>query len=452
MTADAVLPDSNAGRRAAWLLDHLGVGGWTGPAGDRFADGPAGAFVDGGEERVRHLAEQLAGCRVTAASVDATGCDLVLHSGRLRRSTLRIEVEDGPPHRIRDTELARTLPEGMVMRPATPEDGAELAELCRQTPIVLGDKRLVIDPGEDYWTATRLMDGCAALVALYEGRIVAVQLATMFEARFGGRHQMVAIVLHTRVHPDFAQSGVRSAIQRTMVQMPGRAPDETDGPGGTDSGTPRSEPLELTGISYVSSENATALTARARQATWACKPYRVVLPCPMDGIAPSGRTATPEDAARIVTLINEGHRDEELFLEYSEAKLRSRLSRAPDLYSWDDVLIGEGAVVGTWFAHQRRTLTDASGVASTSIRAVVADHGMLPGHEEELLGLLATAAAKAAARGITHLSIFSSDGSRGSAALRSAAESIEQYEVVNPFHPEPPGTVERGLWVDQLHF
>jgi hypothetical protein len=436
------LPETVAGRRAAWVLDRLGIEGWIGAPEP--AESAAEAFVEEGASRQRELASLLDGCRVTGATGDDLRCDLVLHAGPLRRSTLRIDVEARAPHRIERAHVARTLPEGMELRAARDEDGRELAELCRQTPIVLGDRRLVIDPGDDYWTATRLMDGSTAIVATYEGRIVAVQLATMFEARFDGKHQHVAIVLHVRVHPDFAMAGVRSAIQRQMMSgvstESGEAPDGPAGP-----------QLDLTGISYVSSENELALTPRTRQASWACKAERVVLPCPLPGTPGRGRVATPADAAMIVGIINAGHRDEELFLDYTEEKLQGRLTRAADLYGWDDVLVGDGAVVGTWFAGQRRTWHLADGTTSSS-RALVADYGALPGREDELVGLLATAAARAASLGMTELAIFSSKGSRGYDALRAVAADVEQYEVVNPFHPEPAGTVERGIWVDQLHF
>ena len=463
MAADISIASSPVGARLRWLLHELDIPGWDrGAPGGRSRGSADEAFVENGGSAVAALARQLADYRVVAVEeADETDCTLVLQSGPLRRSTLRVTVEADRPHRIRHASVTRTLPEGTYLRPATPEDGRELAELCRQTPILLSNGRqLVIDPGDDYWTGTRLMGMANALVAVHGERIIAVQLGTMFEARYGGRHQRVAVVLHTRVHPDFAMAGIRTVIQRVFQQVSAQRMQQAQHEAGvtepdrgdrSDRATPPTAPLALTGISYVAAENLTTQSDRIRAASWKCKPYRLVLPCPLPRATDHGRVATAADGPRIVELINRCHGEEELFLPYTERYLEERLSRAPDLYTWGDLLLGENAVVGVWMSGERRVLTDG-GTTTTSVRGLVLDHGFAPGHEDELLLLLGAASRRAAGRGMTHLSVFSSDGSPGAASLRSVAETIERYEVVNPFHPEPAGTVDRGMWVDQIYF
>ncbi len=54
-------------------------------------------------------------------------------------------------------------------------------------------------------------------------------------------------------------------------------------------------------------------------------------------------------------------------------------------------------------------------------------------------------------RDITHLSLFTSPGSPGYAALRPLATRVEPYHL-NIGTPDPPGLADRGIYVDHLYF
>jgi hypothetical protein len=85
------------------------------------------------------------------------------------------------------------------------------------------------------------------------------------------------------------------------------------------------------------------------------------------------------------------------------------------------------------------------------VRALVLDYGCTSDGLGELVGLVTDWCARLAAEGATELSIFTSGGSRGAAALTALAKRREPYVVLCAV---PPGerVKERGLYVDQLYF
>ncbi|MGH7786326.1 MAG: hypothetical protein ACRERC_05630 [Candidatus Binatia bacterium] len=165
---------------------------------------------------------------------------------------------------------------------------------------------------------------------------------------------------------------------------------------------------------------------------------------------PAGRAATPEDAARIVALLNATHEREELFIPYTVERLAARLEREPALYGWAHLRLGASAVVGIWPAGVR-LLRETGATREESVRALVLDFGCAPGAEDELIGLLRAACGPLAKAGFTLLSLFSSPGGPARAALTALAVRVEPY-VFNMGLPEPEDIASRGLYVDQLYF
>ena len=473
---DALAADESAVARAARsVLAAAGV--------VRVVAGDGDVQVDGFDEVVGRLRRDVEGAAVEQVEARDDTFYVTLAQGE-RRWSVQFFF-DAESERVTRVGVERALPPGFEIRLARLDDNEGILDVCRNTPIVLGDTTVTIDPGDDYFALLGLMDMAGSMVATCNGRVVAVQCGTGYEVRFNGRHQRMAQILHTRVLPEFSGIGLFSILSKAMrggqwlagpvtpgapkteaqleamrrVERAHAAARDTAGEdveGGRDASR---KPLALNNCSYFAVENE-AIKRTNVLPTWKCRPWRAVLPCDASesasasaaggSKAPGSRVATIDDTSRIVELINACHNDEELFLEYTDAFLTRRLTRSP-LYSWDDFLISDRAVVGVWAAGQRRTF-ERDGATEQQTRALVLDYGFVPGAEDEFGTLLAEACATAAARGMTHVSIFSSDPSPGAAKLRELAERVEVYELVTPTTGEPEGTLARGVYVDQIYF
>jgi hypothetical protein len=181
---------------------------------------------------------------------------------------------------------------------------------------------------------------------------------------------------------------------------------------------------------------------------WPVGAARLIIDTATVAASPNGRPAQESDVARLVELFNFTHRNEELFVPYTEETLAMRMHRAPDLYSWRNVLIGDRAALGVWPAGLgvRR---DADGVETNDVRALVLDYGCES--EDALVELIGAAAGGLRSQGTTELSIFCSGPSPLFPALSRLSKRIEPYLVrcaVAPGHE----LEQRGVYVDQLYF
>lgn len=426
-----------------WLLDQLS--GVVPPA----TDDQAAAAVMGDDPQgfLAWLRHELPEPELQRVEVDGAVLVAYLLTSHGRRYSLRVPVEDEAPHRIGWVTLNRVLPDGMEARHAVEADNDAILAVCRNTPVVLGEARITIDPGPDYFAYLRLMASHMPLVATDDGRPVAVHCAVMYPAHLEGSPVQMAQILHSRVLPQYAGLGLWSVMNR-MVQ--GAAADiqrERYEQEDSSAGEP------IIGCAYMAIGNDSVHRLGGAQGAWASRPYRVTIPAMRDGGTSGGaiRRATRGDAAEIVEILNRCHEGEELFRPYTVETLTARLERAPELYTWHDVLMGDGAVVGLWHAGLRRTRTEG-GTSRASIRSLVLDYGCVPGHDTELERLLRAAAAEMQARRHDHLSIFTSDAARASHVVRSLGDGIEEYEFTTPSMPEPPTARERGVYVDQIYF
>ena len=432
-----------------WLLDQISG------AAPAATDDEAAAAVGGDDPQgfLSWLRGELAGPELQRVESDGDDA-LVLYilTARGRRFQLRVPVEEEPPHRIGWVALNRVLPDGMEVRHADETDNDAIVEICRNTPLVLGDCSVTIDPGPDYFAYMRLMESRMPLVATDNGRPVAVHSAAMYRATLDGQRVRMAQILHSRVLPGYEGLGLWSVMNRRVQAMAVEIRDQWDDPAPDDPGASSPEPI--IGCAYMAVDNDSVHRLGGAQGAWACRPYRVTIPCTR---AMPDRTdvrrATPDDAVALVEIFNACHDGEELYRPYTPTTLSSRLERAPDLYSWGDVLMTDGAAVGIWHAGMRRiTVDNAARTEQVSVRSLVLDYGFVEGAEAELDALLVLAATAAAGRGHTHLSIFTSDASRGSQLLRGLGDGVEEYEFTTPAAPEPPLTRERGIYVDQMYF
>jgi hypothetical protein len=163
-----------------------------------------------------------------------------------------------------------------------------------------------------------------------------------------------------------------------------------------------------------------------------------------------GRPAKPEDAKRIVEILNTCHDDEATYLPYTIESLTARLRRARDLYSWDKVWMTDNAVVGVWPAGLKVTRTE-DGVTTENIRASVLDHGFLPGAEADFESLLRGWCGWLVERGTTELAIYTSQGSKNYPIVSKLASQMDVYDL-RMDAPEPEDVNERGVYVDAVYF
>jgi hypothetical protein len=163
-----------------------------------------------------------------------------------------------------------------------------------------------------------------------------------------------------------------------------------------------------------------------------------------------GRTATAADVERIVEVLNAGHEGEEMYLPHTAESFTTRMERAPELYSWGKVLIGDGAVVGVWPAGLRVAIDGPDG-NTRSVRAVVLDHGFVPGAEAEFDRLVRAWCARLVSAGHSELTLATSEPSPSYPWVAPVASRMDAF-LFRMSVPEPEGASTRGLYVDAVYF
>ncbi len=348
---------------------------------------------------------------------------------RGRRWDLVIQFEAEGDRRIRNIRLERRLPDGVEVRDATPEDGAGLAALYAATPMQAGDLTVTIDPGDDYFVMTRLMEHARTLVALEHGKPIGLYTGTLFQATLRGDDVVAALGCHTRIADGKAGGGLWSIMNTRMI-------DGFDG----NFDVP---------LAFVLSGN-TAASRLTTAGAWPAIPVRAAIPCRPEAAA-VGRAATPDDAGTMAEILNATHGGHDLYRNLTAEDVARRLERAPDLYGWGDVWLHDGAVVGIGRTFHKR-LTESPAGTERSVRALVYDYGALPGSEDALTALLAARGADAAGRGATHLSVFTCEAARLYTTLVDAAAITETYDLFAPGVEADDDAATRGIFVDQIHF
>ena len=387
-------------------------------------------------DRVGHPMTVVARHVPAGAEAGSTGV-FVLEGDRQRRWELSCRLDETEPHRISWYNLERSLPDGVEIRVATAADSGALADLYRSVPMVAGDLQVTIDIGDDYFVATRLMPESRTLIATDHGRPIGLYTGTRFAAMLNGRACKVILGCHTRIDAAKAGGGVWSRMNRQLIDHFANDFDAA--------------------MAFVLTGNAAASRLTTAGA-WPAGPVRAVIPCASlaekDGTDLEVRRATPADAARIAEILNATHEGRELFLPYTAESLTTRLERASDLYGWDGVWIAGDAVVGIGEHVHRRVTTSPRG-EERSTRAIVYDYGFRVGDdggEAAFLTLLASRSRALAARGVSHLSVFTSEPAPAYPLLAGLAESLEQYDLLVPPVPPDDAADRRGVYVDPAVF
>lgn len=351
-----------------------------------------------------------------------------------RRWIVGCEVERPRPHRITFMRIRSTL-DGLAVRLATATDSSAMTECELQCPMVLGNRRIYVDRGHDWFAANRVVgDAAAVAVGELDGRILGIYGAVALPMRIAGivRHRFSP--RHLRMLPETQGTGIwRSLTGPTYEALAGR----WDGP-----------------VSFISPYNeATQRTHATAPNKWSIQPVRAVVEVAEHAGPPAGRVATPKDAAKVVEILNTCHEDEEGYVPYTSESLTARLSRAPDMYSWDRLWITDRAAVGVWPSGKTtRWIIEEDGRRSVQRRALVVDHGFLPDGADDFEALVRAWCSRCTADGLTHLTVFTSKGSPGYRRIATMAADLEPFDMWTHDTPEPDSARERGLYIDQLYF
>jgi hypothetical protein len=435
-------PATPAGRQAAWYLGRLHTLGEGADLTDktRFSafvpDALRAASTDEAARSAWHAMAQRVSAPFEAlafASGSQTAVEATVSGGKERRWKLTVVVEDGAPYRIARLDWERLFDFELVVRQAAPSDAAALADLERRCPIELGDVRFWFDRGERYFDFTRLAEDCTVGLATVDGEPAAMTCGSRFTARIGGVDKSLVLVSHLRVLPEHQRKGLWGAANRVLDKYW----PHVDG-----------------SSAYIAQDNAGMQHGfRHTPDKWPGPVWRLRLDCARLAGPACGRPATRADAAAIAQALNRFHADEQMFVPYTEASLAARLSRAPDLYGWDQVWLEDGAVVGVWPAGRAlRIVTERGGVRTHADPGLVLDYAAEPGAEAAFERLLCAWCGWLAPRGIDRLTIFTSPHGPAAGLLTSLADEVEPYDMWTPGVSPPADAETKGLYVDPVYF
>ncbi len=433
-------PASPAGRQTVWYLARLHGKGENADLADRdrftaSAGGPLEAAGD--DDQVRKYWRGVVDRYGAIQEIELVAVSNLQMEARVlakdRRWKLTLAVESSHPHRIERLVWERLHDFQLEVREATAADAAILADVERRCPIVLDGARLWFDRGEHYFDFARLMEDCTIGLASVDGAPAAVTCGARHTVRIGGAAQSILTVSHLRVLPEHQRKGLWGEVNRVLDKYW----PQVDGSG-----------------AYIAVGNAGMQHGfRNTPDKWPTEVLWARLDTARLGGPGFGRSATPDDAPWLVETLNAFHADEEMFVPYTEERLVARLERAADLYSWENVQLTDGAVVGVWPAGPAmRLVTERAGVQSQSQPGVVLDYGFAPGHEAAFESLLRAWCGWLDERGMDRLSIFTSAGSRGVALLRSLADEVEAFNMWTPGVAVPADAEAKGLYVDPIYF
>jgi hypothetical protein len=433
---DLRLPESPAGRQVRWYLDRLGdaaalsaeeMAAHFAPSANIYApplDDPRGWLV------LHDGRDRFDGATVTVRSDDALEVEGVTPEGRRWRYRFAVDAASG---RFTELVIEWVQEEAITVRRATEADGPALADIERRSPLVLGETKVTIDRGDDYFAVARLMEDVAVAVADVDGVPGAVNCAAALTVCLGGKPYRVSYFHHLRILPEHQRKGLFQKLGQSLGDY---MPPHVEGT-----------------YAYVSPDNASSQRLFSFAEAWPVAPLMCELPVGRGRGPSAGRVATPADAERVVEIINRCHGDEEMFCPYTAASLTARLERAPAQYSWADLRMSDAAAVGVWPAGDSfSVIVDSPEGRRVEREGYVLDHGFLPGAEEEYERLLRSWCAELDDAGFTRLVTFSSERSPGYDVLVSLEAEMQPFDLF-VFGPErPEGADRRGVYVDLIYF
>ncbi len=329
---------------------------------------------------------------------------------------------------------ATTAPDAsIVVRPATEDDAAALAEIERRSPMVSGDVRVTVDRGEDYFASARLMEASDVVLAEVDGEPAAVHCAAFHHVRLAGEIVRVCYVHHLRVSAQHQGMGLFGRLKQVAA--------------------PR-YPADLAGsYAWVARGNSRSRGLAPDIAPWDVEVARMRFDTRAAAGPAYGRPATEADAGHIVDLLNGSHAAEEFFVPYTVESLTARLERAPELYGWENLWLTDGAVLGVWPAGRGiQVITESPAGTTVNRDAVVLDYGVAAGAEADLLALTRAWCSRAADEGLDSLAAFTSPAAPNWSLRGELAHGTQSFDLIVSRLDEPSGLAASGLHVDPIYY
>jgi len=437
MSRVPALPDTPVGRQALWFFGQVLRG--SAPAPEEFAAHvePTALIwtpplqTDAGWASLKPLVD-VGGLGAVNVHSD-TSLEITATDERGRSWVYRFAVDAGSG-RIQELKLERVHDAEVTVRFATEADSAALADIERRSPMVLDQVAVMIDRGDDYFAAARLMEDVGIALAEVDGLPAGVNCAAVHTVHVGGQPYRLAYYHHLRILPGHQGKGLFAKLGQQLHER--FTPPNVDGT-----------------YAYVSPDNASSQRLFTMATAWPVQPLRCELAVPELRGPSAGRRATPEDAAEIVEIVNACHENEEFFAPYTVESLSARLERVPAQYTWSDVRIGEGAVLGVWPAGETiRVVVDGPDGRRVEREGLVLDHGFLPGYEAGFEALVRAASAELDDRGFTKLVMFSSAPSPNYPLIGELKATMMPFDMYVFGPPTPADAAQRGVYVDQVYF
>ena len=313
------------------------------------------------------------------------------------------------------------------------EDAELVAAIERDAPIVLGDGRMLKVHRPKLRDFFRLQDETRIALIRRAGKPVAARAWALRDVIEAGSRCRVGTSQIARVLPEARGSN----LMRHFTLWESRVV----------------EPRVHAQVAYVDLGNA-AVTASFRSGglEWTRRVLELTFDCAAIAGPAAGRPAQPTDAGLIAALAHAAHAREALHVSRDATSIERRLERAPDVYGWGDVLVGEEAMLGVWASLDESETTFPGEHAATGVRRVLAvalDHGWRgESGANAFLALLGAQASRVRALGATHLVLYTWPGSALHRRCAKLAEHASEVAIQTDL--EEPSD-RQGAYTDPLY-
>jgi len=331
---------------------------------------------------------------------------------------------------VRELTHGRRCPPGFHLRLSGSNDWNAIAELIRDAPVITGERSFAI------WyrqlgDVMAMQDRARAALAEREsdGALAAVRIASTRQAMELDRQYRFTCAFQAAVHPSARGFG----LERCVLEFVNRPLN----------------PFVDDAYGYVDAGNTAIMEAMGNPAHWRHAARQIAIPVTMGPSGRLGRSATPEDAPKVLELLTAAHGREVLRPDYSLEWVSQRFGTI-DSYRWDSIRILDQAMLALWLPGDE--IVDIAPGRTRRMRVgYVGDFGFTGADGlQALLTLIQDARARAAALGLTHLIAYTSDGSPGAEALASLAEYDDRMLVIW-YRPEPAEITAFGLYTDPFY-
>jgi hypothetical protein len=389
----------------------------------------------GGGVRVSVLANRLRGVRrplrVTSVAANEPAeitIDLLDEGGTDWRLSLRIE---GPEAQIGGLIFERPLAEGIRIEQAFDDPPlTDMIALERAVAIEAGARTQSIDRSRSLTDHLRLVDHVFSTIAYAGETAVGMSMAILRSVTdVTGDSQVVLYGGRDRVHSKYRGRRLSDSLRSNRS---GKLP-RFDGQ-----------------YFLVDPDNEASMARVSDHVQRLGVVLRIALATEELAGPEIGRRATPDDVDLLHDLLQATHGREFLWGGDRAARLEERLSRT-EAYTWNALRFTNRAMVGTWLADERRTVSDAGGEPRVVRRALVLDYALADGGKEDFEALLRAACTDAHAAELDELVVTADSRAKGVDVLNGLGHTTERLTAFTPDLAVPDDLDERGVWFDPIY-